>query len=121
MVRFVDTIEALSFCTPVTASVDAEERGCAIATVSDRCDAIIHLEGLIDVEKEKKRIAEVIVKKKIQLDKLRDPKSDSDKIPQAVREANKEKASELDGELEKLNDALSTLSTMEWESAFCFC
>ena len=113
MARFVDTIGALSFCTPVTVSVEAEERGCAIATVSDRCDAIIHLEGLIDVEKEKTRIAETIVKKKTQLDKLRDPKSHSDKIPQAVREANRDKANELDAELEKLNDALSTLSTME--------
>ena len=113
MGRFVDTIAALSFCTPVSVSTSAEERGCAIVTVTDRCDAYIHLEGLIDVGKEKSRIAEAVVKKTAQLDKLRDPITDTEKIPLAVREANKEKEIELDAELEKLNAALSTLSTME--------
>lgn len=111
--RFADTVATLAFCQPVTVSVDGgETRGCAMVTLSDKCDAIIHLEGLIDVGKEKTRITGLVEKKKQQLVKVRES-AESDKIPVAVREANQEKLAELEAELAQLDAAFATLSSMD--------
>jgi len=111
--RFADTVSTLAFCQPVIVSVDGgSTRGCAIVTISDKCDAIINLEGLIDVAKEKTRITGLMEKKQQQLGKVKEA-AESDKIPLPVREANKEKLTELETELIQLESALSTLSTMD--------
>lgn len=91
-------------------------KGCAIVTVSDKCDAIVHLEGLIDVQKEKTRITGLVDKKKQQLVKLRESMTIAnytEKVPLPVQEANKEKEIELDSELQQLDAAFATLSTMD--------
>ena len=111
--RFADTVSTLAFCQPVLVSLDGgNTRGCAILTISDKCDAVIHLEGLIDVAKEKTRITGLVEKKRQQLVKVRES-AESDKIPLPVREANKEKLTELETELLQLDAAFATLSTME--------
>ena len=110
---FNDAISTLAFCQPVTVSLDGGEvRGCAMVTISDKYDAIVHLHGLVDVEKEKTRISGLVEKKKQQLVKVRES-AEGDKIPQAVREASKEKLTELETELAQLDSAFATLSTME--------
>lgn len=115
--RFSDTIATLALCQPVTVSTDGgSTRGCAIVTISDKCDAIVHLEGLIDVQKEKTRITGLVEKKKQQLVKLREGmtiSNYSEKVPLPVQEANKEKEVELDAELQQLDAAFATLSTMD--------
>ena len=63
--RFADTISMLAFCHLVSVSIDgANTCGCAIVTVSDKCNTIVHLEGLIDVKKEKTRITGFVEKKR---------------------------------------------------------
>jgi valyl-tRNA synthetase len=42
--HFTGNISTLAFCQPVSVSTDGgSTRGCAIVTVSDKCDAIVHL------------------------------------------------------------------------------
>ncbi len=49
MKRFVDTVSTLAFRQPVIVSVDLGSiRGCATLTISDKCDAMINLNGRID-------------------------------------------------------------------------
>ena len=102
--RFADTISTLAFCHPVSVSIDGgNTRGCAIVTVSDKCDAIIHLEGLIDVQKEKTRITGLVEKKRQQLVKLQEGMvvpNYTEKVPLSVQETNKEKETELETELQ---------------------
>lgn len=115
--RFADNISTLAFCQPVSVSTESENtRGCAIVTVSDKCDAIVHLEGLIDVEKEKTRITGLVEKKRLQLVKLQESMvvpNYADKVPASVQEANKDKEIELEAELQQLDSAFATLSTMD--------
>lgn len=115
--RFVDNISTLAFCQPVSVSTESENtRGCAIVTVSDKCDAIVHLEGLIDVEKEKTRITGLVEKKRLQLVRLQESMvvpNYADKVPASVQEANKDKEIELEAELQQLDSAFATLSTMD--------
>jgi hypothetical protein len=72
--HFAGNISTLAFCQPVSVSMDGgSTRGCAIVTVSDKCDTIIvHLEGLIDVQKEKTRNTGLVEKKCQQLFKLQE-------------------------------------------------
>ncbi len=115
--RFADTISTLGFCQPVSVSIDGgNTRGCAIVTVSDKCDAIVHLEGLIDVQKEKTRITGLVEKKRQQLVKLQEGMvvpNYAEKVPLSVQETNKEKETELETELQQLDAAFATLSTMD--------
>lgn len=114
---FADTVSTLAFCQPVSVSTDGgNTRGCAIVTVSDKCDAIVHLEGLIDVQKEKTRITGLVEKKRQQLVKLQEGMvvpNYTEKVPLAVQETNKEKEGELEAELQQLDAAFATLSTMD--------
>ena len=88
-------ISTLAFCHSVSVSTDGgSTRGCAIVTVSDKCDAIVHLECLIDVQKEKTRITGLVEKKRQQLVKLQEGMvvpNYAEKSPFAVQETNKEK------------------------------
>ncbi|XP_059352638.1 valine--tRNA ligase-like isoform X2 [Daphnia carinata] len=114
---FADNIATLAFCQPVSVSTDGgNTRGCAIVTVSDKCDAIVHLEGLIDVQKEKTRITGLVEKKRQQLVKLQEGMvvpNYTEKVPLSVQETNKEKEGELEAELQQLDAAFATLSTMD--------
>ncbi|EFX70461.1 hypothetical protein DAPPUDRAFT_217307 [Daphnia pulex] len=117
LTHFTGNISTLSFCQPVSVSTDGgNTRGCAIVTVSDKCDAIVHLEGLIDVQKEKTRITGLVEKKRQQLDKLQEGMvvpNYTEKVPLTVQETNKEKEVELETELQQLDAAFATLSTMD--------
>ena len=114
--RFADTLAPLSFCNPVTVSAESgHERGCAIITISDKCDAILYLEGLIETDKEKARVATRVESVQQQLVKLRNAMTVanySDKVPATVQTANKDKETQLEAELVQLAAAFSTLSTM---------
>lgn len=116
--HFTGNISTLAFCQPVSVSTDGgSTRGCAIVTVSDKCDAIVHLEGLIDVQKEKTRITGLVEKKRQQLVKLQEGMvvpNYMEKVPLAVQETNKEKEGELEAELQQLDAAFATLSTMDY-------
>jgi len=115
--RFAETLSALSFCSPVSISKDVsiESRGCAILTISDKCDALLYLEGLIDTAKEKTRVTSRIETAQQQLAKLRTSMSMAnyaEKVPASIREANQEKEAQLEAELLQLDAAMATLSTL---------
>ena len=115
--RFAETLSALSFCSPVSISNDVsiESRGGAILTISDKCDALLYLEGLIDTAKEKTRVTSRIETTQQQLAKLRTTMSMAnyaEKVPASIREANQEKEAQLEAELLQLDTAMATLSTL---------
>lgn len=117
LARFSDTITTLSFCSPVSIADKCDQtKGWAIETVSDKCDAYINLEGLVDVQKEIARIAKDVEKKQQALGKLKEAMavpSYAEKVSIDVQTKNKEKVAEIDAELLQLDAAFKTLSTME--------
>ncbi|XP_076436841.1 valine--tRNA ligase-like [Babylonia areolata] len=94
----------------------APPAGCAMLTVSAHCEAHVMLKGVINVEKE---VGKLQTKKETlnkQLKKLQDAAATPTyltKVPEDVRTQNSEKMNQLSGEVERLEKALSTLSTME--------
>lgn len=115
--RFSGTISTLSFCTPVSIADSCDNtKGWAIETVSDKCDAYINLEGLVDVKKEIVRITKDVEKKQQALKKLQEAMavpSYAEKVSLEVQTKDKEKMAEMNAELLQLDAAFKTLSTME--------
>ena len=115
--RFSGTISTLSFCTPVSIAGSCDKtKGWAIETVSDKCDAYINLEGLVDVQKEIARITKDVEKKQQALGKLKEAMavpSYSEKVSLDVQTKDNEKVVEMNAELLQLDAAFKTLSTME--------
>ncbi|XP_022099146.1 valine--tRNA ligase-like [Acanthaster planci] len=83
--------------------------GCAMATVSDKCEVHLLLKGLVDTEKEIGKLAQRIEKLEVQRNKLQQATMVPDyvaKVPQAVQDSNKEKMSQMENEVQKLQDAI---------------
>jgi len=89
--------------------------GCAITTASATCEIHMMLKGLIDISKE---IIKLENKKKTlssQLTKLTEAANKPDynsKVPEKVRNQNQEKMTQISGEMEKLSQAVSSLSKL---------
>jgi len=115
--RFSGTISTLSFCTPVSIADSCDKtKGWAIENVSDKCDAYINLEGLVDVKKEIARITKDVEKKQQALSKLKEAMavpSYTEKVSLEVQTKDQEKVAEMNAELLQLDAAFKTLSTME--------
>ncbi|XP_038047447.1 valine--tRNA ligase-like [Patiria miniata] len=87
----------------------APPSGCAMATVSDKCEVHLLLKGLVDTEKEISKLAQRIEKLEVQRNKLQQATMVPDyatKVPQAVQDSNKEKMSQTENEVQKLQDAM---------------
>ncbi|ESP01745.1 hypothetical protein LOTGIDRAFT_176433, partial [Lottia gigantea] len=117
LISFADVIEASTSANCVHILInEAPPSGCAMSTVSTKCETNLMLKGLIDVKKE---ISKLEGKKDTlgkQLIKLKDSTKKSDyssKVPEDVRKQNTDKMNELETEIERLVSALSTLSTLE--------
>merc|ERR1719414_1727101 len=97
-------------------TTEAPPEGCAMATVSSKCEVHIMLKGLIDISKE---IAKLETKQKTldgQLKKLNEAVSKPDyssKVPEKVRSQNSEKMSQLEVEIEKICSAIQGLMKVE--------
>lgn len=90
-------------------------RDCAIATVSAECKVHLMLKGIIDPEKEAKKLEEKRGKLEAQLGKLREAASKADyceKVPEEIRASNAEKARQLEGELSHLEEAMKAIAAM---------
>jgi len=85
--------------------------GCAIATVSDKCEVHMMLRGLIDIGKEITKLEEKKSRLGTQLTKLKQAaeKPDYSKVPENVRTLNSEKMGQLDIEIEQLTSAITSL------------
>ena len=87
--------------------------GCAIVPVSDNCEAYLMLKGALDVEKEIQRLE--VKKEKAQgaLKKLSLTMEAADykkKVPVDIQVGDKEKLDKLNGELEKVIEAIRAIS-----------
>jgi len=93
---------------------DSAPTGCAISTIGN-CEAHLLLKGLVDPEKEKERLAKKVAVLEQSLGKLQVSMSLPDydvKVPADVRQANSEKVVDINLELTRLQESISTLSLM---------
>lgn len=89
--------------------------GCAVITISDACQAFMHLKGLVDTAKESERLQSKEEKIGVQLTKLKEAMTIADydtKVPEDVKTGHQEKLAQYTGELEKVTTALKALSTI---------
>lgn len=115
LMKYIPALCTLSYCSKIEMNKTAPV-GCAILTISDKCEVHLLLKGFIDPVKE----LEKVLKKKDQLnetkEKLEKVMSADDyttKVPAEVRESNDVKLSQAITELEKLEKAIETLKLMD--------
>lgn len=113
--KYLSSLCTLAYCSKIELNQTAPN-GCAILTVSDKCEVHLLLKGYIDPAKE----MEKLIKKQVQLKetkiKLEKAMSSEDytvKVPAEVREANDNKLSQANTELDKLEKAITTLKLMD--------
>ncbi|XP_071802755.1 valine--tRNA ligase-like [Asterias amurensis] len=109
--QYQDLIITLSSASAVHCLVGtAPPSGCAMATVSDKCEVHLLLKGLIDSEKEIVKLTQRIEKLEVQRNKLQQAMAVADyatKVPQTVQDSNKEKMVQSENEVKKLQDAMA--------------
>jgi valyl-tRNA synthetase len=89
--------------------------GCAVVPVSDKCRAHLLLAGLVDKERESRKLADRRDKLNQQIGKLAEVVSRADyvdKVPEEVRRANDDRKTAMEGELKHILEALDGLSRM---------
>ena len=89
--------------------------GCAIVTVSDKCSAHLMLKGIIDPVKEVEKLGKKQDLLKTQLEKLKKSmliKDYEKKVPEDIRNANSEKVSQTETEIDRLDEAMAFLKAM---------
>ncbi|XP_036371216.1 valine--tRNA ligase isoform X1 [Octopus sinensis] len=114
---FVDIIANLASSDNVNILINQEPpTGCAMITVSAKCETHLMLKGLIDINKEISKLEGKKEKLNSQLNKLNESIQKPDyetKVPEEVRKQNTSKVSELSAEVEKLTKGISALMTMQ--------
>lgn len=114
--KYIRALCTLAYCSKIELNIETVPAGCAILTVSDKCEVHLLLKGFIDPSKE----LEKIVKKQEQLTdmktKLEQAMAAGDyatKVPEKVQEANDLKLSQTNTELERIEKAIDTLKLMD--------
>lgn len=112
-----DLIQVLSLTSAVNIMVDQMPPvGCAVQTVSAKCETHLMIKGLIDAVKEMTKLGGKKDRLTAQLEKIQCDMAKPDyssKVPEEIQKQNSEKASELSIEIEKLTQAIATLGSME--------
>lgn len=109
------TLETLSFCSSIKINQTAPA-GCAILTVSDKCEVNLLLRGLIDPAKEVLKLQKKIDFLLTTQTKLNQAMTIADyavKVPVEVRKANEEKVAQTNVELERVQQAMDALKLLE--------
>ncbi|PFX27275.1 valine--tRNA ligase-like [Stylophora pistillata] len=91
-------------------------RGCAVATVSDKCEVHVVLKGLVDVAKEITKLEGKKDKLNGQLTKLNEAMGIADyttKVPENVQQQNLDKLKQLETELGKIEKAIASFKLAE--------
>jgi valyl-tRNA synthetase len=113
---YSSVIGTLAYCSTVQiVTGQAPTSGCAVVPVSDRCSAHLGLRGLIDARKEEDRLIKKRATLTAQSEKLKKAmavKGYEAKVPEEVRQANTEKLSQTDTEIERLGDAIAALKEL---------
>ncbi|XP_014667746.1 PREDICTED: valine--tRNA ligase-like [Priapulus caudatus] len=115
--QFSDLMQTLTSSHQVATMVDEQPpEGCAIVTVSHRCVVHLLLKGLIDPLKESAKLDDKKGKLSAQLQKMQRNTQLPDyaaKVPEDVRRANTDKMEQIEGEIQKLVEALETIAKMQ--------
>jgi len=115
--KYTDTACTLSSSERI--HVVCEEKppqGCAVATVSDKCEVHVLLKGVVDVAKEITKLESKKEKLNGQLGKLREAMEIADyvtKVPENVQQQNIEKLKQLETELGKIEKAITSFKMAE--------
>lgn len=111
--KFSSSLSTLSYST-----IHFEETppsGCAILTISDKCEIHLVLKGLIEPEKEISKLEKKMEFLKQSILKLNQAMQDAGymiKVPEEVRTSNSEKLTQSEGELERVTKAIETLKLL---------
>jgi valyl-tRNA synthetase len=115
--NFTDVIQTLASASNVhMLTTELPPIGCAIQTISAKCEVHLLLKGLIDVKKEVSKLDEKKVKLEAQLNKLKDAAAQLDyisKVPENIRRLNAEKVEEIQTEISKLSEGIERLARIE--------
>jgi len=114
LARFSLAITTLAYCSRLDLS-EPPPPGCAILTVSEKCEVHVNFKGLIDPEKELIKLSKKEEFLRGSIVKLEQAMSVADyetKVPEEVRAANTDKMAASRGELERLTQAMASLHTM---------
>ncbi|KAG1659710.1 Valine--tRNA ligase [Nymphon striatum] len=114
LTRFSREILTLTYSSVVNILTASEKPpvGCAISTVSDKCEVHLGLQGLIDAGKEISKLEGKRSRIEVQHSKLlqaSNVEGYGTKVPLEVRDANAQKLVQLDIELKKVIEAIDTL------------
>jgi valyl-tRNA synthetase len=109
--KFRETIVTLSQIKELTTIAGATSlpSGCTMDTMGSQCEVYMQVEGLVDTDKEIKRLQDMIDKKNASLQKIRDLTlidGYEEKVPIEVRNTNQEKMNNLTAEMANLTRAL---------------
>ncbi|GAB6021894.1 Valine--tRNA ligase [Chamberlinius hualienensis] len=108
-------LATLSYCSDVILCTDENPpEGCAIFPVTDKCDVHLLLKGIIDPAKEIVKLEQKQERLSGQLGKLKTSMQLADyetKVPEEVKKSNQDKAIQLEGEMNKVIEAIQSLKT----------
>eukprot|EP01135_Chromosphaera_perkinsii_P002240 Nk52_evm26s221 gene=Nk52_evmTU26s221 len=109
--RWLDNITVLVNASRITVLLKeavSADKGCAVQCVSDKCDVFVVVKGLVDAEKEIKKIDDKLEKVEELLKALNMTVSAADyneKAPAKVKEANSKKMAAYESEKQNLHNA----------------
>lgn len=112
------SVQVLSYSSGVSLQShdQALPSGCAAMPITSDCEAYLSLKGVIDVQKETERLLAKKAKIEPSLVKLRTAAAASDylkKVPEATQTANAEKLLQLQGELDKVQQAIAAIALVD--------
>lgn len=114
--KYISALCTLAYCSKIDLNIETIPAGCAILTVSDKCEVHLLLKGFIDPSKELEKIIkkqEQLTETKIKLEQAMEAGDYIVKVPEKVREANDQKLSQTNTELERIEKAINTLKLMD--------
>ncbi|XP_002732116.2 valine--tRNA ligase [Saccoglossus kowalevskii] len=112
----IQTLGSVSTIHHIPADGGDIPSGCAISTVSDKCEVHLLLKGMIDVSKEINKLKQKQERLAGQQKKLQNAMSIDDydnKVPENIRQNNSEKLSQTENEIQKITEAISMLKAAE--------
>ncbi|XP_071948328.1 valine--tRNA ligase-like [Antedon mediterranea] len=115
--EFTDTIKTLTYSSNVKTLINEQPPvGCAMMTVSDKCQIHLMLKGIVDVGKEIGKLEQKKQRLMEQNTKLQETMAKADyesKVPEKVRTTNSEKMLQTENELKKIEEAIRTFKLAE--------
>uniref|UniRef100_A0A0B7ANU5 Valine--tRNA ligase n=1 Tax=Arion vulgaris TaxID=1028688 RepID=A0A0B7ANU5_9EUPU len=115
--QFKDVITAMANTSSISVLINTDPpQGCAMSTVSAKCETHLMLKGQIDITKEKVKLETKKETLNKQLTKLIEAAASPDyltKVPEKVRTDNAEKVAALTTEIQTITNGIETLLKLE--------